>query len=216
VFPSASDAQAVPAQQLDAPVPQPSPVAVQVGPAVGPVIEVQTRPPAGPTQTPAEQSSSATQGAPNGARLLAQVSAPAVSGRHRPPQHCSATEQGRPSVRQADPVEGPRQRGVLFASARQLSAPPAQQSADFAQSSPTARHPFGIAGGAIGPAIGAQRAMSFGPAMQVPEQQFSPMAQRSCSGLHPAAAAHLEGPVAEVWQVPEQQSLSVAQISNAT
>jgi len=218
VLPSARDAQVVPAQQLGALAPHTSPPAVQVGPAAGPVIEVQTRAPAGPTQTqtPAQQSSSATQGAPNGARLLAQVSAPVVSGRHRPPQHCAATEQGRPSVRQAEPADGPRQRRVPFASARQLSAPAAQQSEDFAQRSPTARHPLGIGGGAIGPVVAAQRPMPFGAAMQVPEQQFAAVVQRSCSGLHPAAAVHLDGPVADAWQRPEQQSLSLAQISNAT
>ena len=119
-----------------------------------------------------QQSSGATQGAPNGAQVLAQVSAPVVSGRHRPPQHCAPTEQGSPSVRQAAPADGPRQRRVRFVSARQLSAPLAQQSDDFAQSSPTARHPFGFGGGIIGAGVGAQRATPLGAAMQVPEQQF--------------------------------------------
>jgi len=119
-------------------------------------------------------------------------------------------------VRQAAPADGPRQRRTSFASARQLSAPLAQQSDDFAQRSPTARHPFGIGGGAIGPGVvGAQRAVPLGAAMQTPEQQFSATAQRSCSGLHPEAATHREGPVADAWQRPEQQSLGVAQTSNA-
>ena len=177
--PSATDEQTVPAQQLGPPVPQESPVAVQVGPTAGPVSWVQTRAPAGPRQTPAQQSSGVTQGAPNGAQLLAQVSAPVVSGRHRPSQHCAATEQGSPSLRQEAPADGPRQRRVPFASARQLSAPAAQQSGDFAQSSPTARHPFGFGGGVIGPGGAAQRAAPSGDAMQVPEQQFAAVAQRS-------------------------------------
>ena len=178
--PSGSDAQAVPAQQLGAPVPQGSPVVVQVGPTVGPVSWVQTRAPAGPTQMPAQQSPSATQGAPNGAQVLAQVSAPVVSGRHRPSQHCAPTEQGSPSVRQAAPVEGPMQRTMRFVSARQPSAPLlAQQSDDFMQRSPRGLHPLGIGGGVMGPGIGAQREMPLGAAMQAPEQQFSGMAQRS-------------------------------------
>ncbi len=107
---------------------------------------MQTRAPAGPRQTPAQQSSSATQGAPNGAQLLAQVSVPVVSGRQRWPQHCVGTAQGSPSGRQVAPADGPRHRSVPFGSARQLSAPPAQQSGDFAQRSPMARHPFGIGG----------------------------------------------------------------------
>jgi hypothetical protein len=180
VSPAATDAQAVPAQQVGAAAPQASPVTVQLGPSVGPVIEVQTRAPAGPRQTPpAQQSSVATQGAPNGAQVLAQVSAPVVSGRHCPPQHCAPTEQGSSSVRQAAPADGPRQRRVPFVSPRQLSAPVAQQSDDLAQRSPTARHPFGIGGGVIGAGIGAQRAMPLGAALQVPEQQFSATAQRS-------------------------------------
>lgn len=177
--PSASDAQRVPAQQPGAPPPQASPAVAQVGPAVDPVIEVQTRAPAGPRQTPAQQSSGATQGAPVGAQLLAQVSAPVVSGRHRPSQHCAATEQGSPSVRQAAPADGPRQRRVPFVSARQLSAPLAQHSDDFAQRKPRARHPFGIGGGAMAPGVGAQRATPLGAAMQVPEQQFWGVAHRS-------------------------------------
>jgi hypothetical protein len=215
VSPSATDAQSVPAQQLDAPVPQGSPVAVQVGPAAGPESWLQTRAPAGPRQRPAQQSSGATQGAPNGAQLLAQASAPVVSGRHRPPQHCAATEQGRPSVRQAAPADGPRQRRVPFVSARQLSALLAQQSDDFMQRSPMARHPLGIGGGAIEAGMGVQRAVPLGAAMQLPEQQFWGMAQRSWSGLQPEAALQREGPVAEAWQRPEQQSLSAAQSSNA-
>jgi hypothetical protein len=212
---SASDAQTVPAQQLCAPAPQESPVAVQVGPTVGPVSWVQTRAPAGPRQAPPQQSSTAVHGAPKGAQVLAQVSAPVASGRHRPPQHCAATEQGSPSGRQAAPADGPRQRTVPFVSARQLSAPLAQHSDDLAQRSPMARHPIGFGGGAIGLGVGAQRATSLGGAMQVPEQQFSAVAQRSWSGLHPDAAAHREGPVVDAWQRPEQQSLSVAQSSNA-
>ncbi len=176
---SASDAQTVPAQQLGAPAPQGSPVAVQVSPTVGPVSWVQTRAPAGPRQTPAQQSSTAAQGAPKGAQVLAQVSAPVVSGRHRPPQHCAPTEQGSPSGRQAAPAEGPRQRRVPFVSERQLSALLAQHSDDFAQRNPRARHPFGIGGGAIGPGVGAQRAVPLGAAMQVPEQQFWAVAHRS-------------------------------------
>ena len=153
---------------------------VQVGPTVGDVTWVQTRAPAGPTQMPAQQSSNATQGAPNGAQVLAQVSAPVVSGRHRPPQHCAPTEQGSPSVRQAAPADGPRQRRVPFVSARQPSAPLlAQQSDDFMQRSPRGLHPLGIGGGAIGPGVGAQRKMPLGAAMQVPEQQFSRTEQRS-------------------------------------
>jgi len=179
VSPPGSDAQSVPAQQLDASVPQGSPVALQVGPAVGPESWVQTRAPTGPRQRPAQQSSGATQGAPNGAQVLAQVSVPVVSGRHRPPQHCAATEQGRPSVRQAAPADGPRQRRVPFVSARQLSALLAQQSDDFMQRSPMTRHPFGIGGGAIGTGMGAQRAVPLGAAMQFPEQQFCRVAQRS-------------------------------------
>src|SRR5205823_5925647 len=128
-----SDAQSVPAQQLGAPSPQASPVVVQVGPTVGPVSWVQTRAPAGPRQTPAQQSSGATQGAPNGAQVLAQVSVPFVSGRQRPPQHWAATEQGSPSGRQVAPADGPRQRSVPLLSARQLSVPPRQQSVDFPQ-----------------------------------------------------------------------------------
>jgi hypothetical protein len=104
---------------------------------------------------------------------------------------------------------------VPFVSARQLSAPSAQQSDDLAQRSPTARHPFAIGGGAIGPGGGAQRGVLSGAAMQVPEQQFWAVAQRSWSGLHPDAAAHREGPVADASQRPEQQSLSAAQSSNA-
>ena len=178
MLPSATDEQTVPAQQLGPPVPQESPVAVQVGPAAGAVSWVQTRAPAGPRQTPAQQSSGATQGAPTGAQLPAQVSAPVVSGRQRPPQHCAPTEQGIPSMRQ-DAAAGPRQRRVPFESARQLSAPVAQQSGDFAQSSPTARHPFGFGGGVIGPGVAAQRATPSGDAMQVPEQQLAVVAQRS-------------------------------------
>jgi hypothetical protein len=68
---------------------------------------------------------------------------------------------------------------VRFVSARQLSAPLAQQSGDLAQRSPRARHPFGIGGGVIGAGIGAQRAMPLGAAMQVPEQQFWGVAHRS-------------------------------------
>jgi hypothetical protein len=104
---------------------------------------------------------------------------------------------------------------VPFPSARQLSAPAAQQSGDFAQSSPRARHFFGMGGGAIGPDIGAQRATPSGEVMQVPEQQFSSAAHRSCSGLQPAAATQREGPVGDDWQRPEQQSLLVAHSSNA-
>jgi hypothetical protein len=215
VSPLVSDAQSVPAQQLGAPEPQGSPVAVQVGPTVGPVRVVQTRAPTGPRQRPAQQSSSATHGAPKGAQVLAQVSVPDVSGRQRPPQHCAATKQGSPSGRQVEPPEGPRQRSVPLVSARQLSAPAAQHSGDFAQRYPMGRHPFGMGGGAIGPDVGAQRAMPLGAAMQVPEQQFSPAAHRSCSGLQPEAAAHREGPVTDGWQRPEQQSLLVAQSSNA-
>ena len=147
--------------------------------------------------------------------MLAQVSLPDVSGRQRPSQHCAATEQGSPSGRQVELPDGPRQRSVPLSSARQLSAPAAQQSGDFAQRSPTARHPFGIGGGAIGPGAGAHRAMPLGAAMQVPEQQFSPAKHRSCSGLQPEAAAQREGPVPDGWQRPEQQSLLVAQSSKA-
>ncbi len=163
-----------------------------------------------------QQSSGATQGAPNGAQVLAQVSVRVVpAGRHRPPQHCAPTEQGSPSVRQAAPADGPRQRTVRFASARQLSALLAQQSDEFMQSSPRGWHPFGFGGGIIGAGAGAQRATPLGAGMQVPEQQSSGVAQRSWSGLQPEAAAHREGPVAGAWQRPEQQSLSVAQSSNA-
>ncbi len=100
-------------------------------------------------------------------------------------------------------------------SARQLSALLAQQSDDFMQSSPMARHPFGIGDGAIGAGVGAQRAAPSGAAMQLPEQQFWGVAQRSWSGLQPEAALQRDGPVADAWQRPEQQSLSVAQSSNA-
>jgi hypothetical protein len=57
--------------------------------------------------------------------------------------------------------------------------PPRQQSVDFPQRSPIARHPFGMGGGAIGPGMGAQRATPLGSALQVPEQQFSGAAHRS-------------------------------------
>jgi hypothetical protein len=213
--PLTSDAHSVPAQQLGAPPPQTSPVVVQLAPPVDPARWVQTRAPAGPRQTPVQQSSSATHGAPKGAQVLAQVRVPVVSGRQSLPQHCAPTEQGSASGRQVEPTDGPRQRSVRFASARQLSVPGAQQSGDFAQSSPTARHFFGIGGGAIGPGAGAQRAIPSGAAMQVPEQQFSGAAHRSCSGLQPEAAAHREGPVSDGWQRPEQQSLSPAHSSNA-
>ena len=150
-----------------------------MAPAVDPAIAAQTRAPAGPRQTPAQQSSLATQGAPNGAQLLAQVRAPAVSGRHCPPQHWAPTEQGIPSPTQAVPADGPRQRSVPLASARQASAPAAQQSGDCMQSSPMARHAFGFEGGDIGPGIGAQRATPFGPPIQAPEQQSAAAVQPS-------------------------------------
>ena len=92
--PASSSAHAVPAQQPPDIQSHGSPGGAQSGSGAAPAGTTQTVAPGAPTHAPLQQSCGAVQPAPAGAQASRQAKPPEPSGRQRPPQHCSATEQG--------------------------------------------------------------------------------------------------------------------------
>jgi len=182
------------------------PGVAQIGSAGVLAVATHTVAPGDPTQAPLQQSSGAEQAAPAGAQASRHANPPAPSGRQRPPQHCSATEQGKPTAEQLADVG--RHRICPAPSAPQRA--PVQHSSAFMQISPSTRHLAAIAAGAF-----AQRPTPSGPTLHTPEQQVAPVAQRSCSGWQPLARTHRLGPFADGAHRPEQQSLFPMHSSSA-
>jgi hypothetical protein len=128
-----------------------------------------------------QQSSGAAHGAPTGAQLARQPSAPRPSGAQRPAQQSAPTRHENPGAAQELPRGRPRQRMTPAPSARHELGSRSQQSAGAAHSSPIPTQ-AAAPGRGIGVLGAAQRAFPSGPALQLPEQQSVPAAQRSSIG----------------------------------